>query len=513
MYLTQSLHRMVQCAPDADAAVDARTRLSWRDLQGRVARFAGALRAHGLQPGDRVAMLSTNCPDFLVYILGTFWAGGVINPVNLRWTAREIGYSLENCQTRILLVDPAFAAMLPDIRAHAPGLEHVLSLAPGADGPTLDGWIDAAAPVEDALRNGDDLAAILYTGGTTGFPKGVMLSHASLAASAFGAIISGGAPASERYLHTAPLFHIGALSGLLIALLSGSANHFLPAFDPVAVMETLPREGITELFLVPTMLRMLVDHPRFPDHDMSCVRKIRYGASSIDGGLLDRAIAAFPNADFGQAYGMTELSPIATVLGPKDHGPDARQDGRLRSAGRASAACEVRIVDPEDQELPRGEIGEIVVRGPVVMLGYWNMPEATAEALRGGWMHTGDLGRMDARGYVTVIDRLKDMIVTGGENVYSGEVENALASHPSVAAVAVIAAPDEKWGERVHAVIVLRAGADRDEAALVTHCRDRIAGYKLPRSFTFTGALPLSAAGKILKNVLRDQLSGADVNA
>lgn len=506
MYLTQSLHRMVQRAPNDAAAIDAGVTLSWVELQGRVARLAGALRQRGLQPGDRVAMLAPNCTDFLVYILGTFWAGGVINPVNLRWTAREIGYSLENCQTRFLLVDASSAAILPEIRANAPALEHVVFIGSDSQEQSLDRWIAEAAPIDDAMRRGDDLAAILYTGGTTGFPKGVMLSHGNLSASAFGAMISGGGAASPHYLHTAPLFHIGALSGLFITLLSGSTNHFLPGFEPLAVLETVSRERIDELFLVPTMLRMLIDHPRFAEHDMSSVTRIRYGASTIDGALMDRGISAFPNAGFSQAYGMTELSPVATVLGPEDHGPDAREDGRLRSAGRASAACEVRIVGPDDAELPRGEIGEIVARGPNVMLGYWGMPEATAEALRGGWMHTGDLGTMDARGYVTVIDRLKDMIVTGGENVYSGEVENALATHPAVAAVAVIAAPDEKWGERVHAVVVARDGTTPSPADLVAHCRGTLAGYKLPRGFTFMDALPLSAAGKVLKNVLRDQI-------
>lgn len=499
MYLTQCLHRSTRTSPDRVAAVDARGAMDWRSLNHRVGSFAGALRERGLTPGDRVAMLARNSNDFLVYVLGTFWAGGVINPVNLRWTSGEIGYSLQNCQTRFLIVDPEFAELVPGIREAARDLTHVIET-----GAALDAWIDAAAPIEDTLRRGDDLAAILYTGGTTGFPKGVMLSHANLAASMLGSLATQSGPAGNRYLHTAPLFHIGALSGLFIALFSGSANQFLPAFEPVAVIETLPRDAISELFLVPTMIRMVIDHPRFADCDTASVRRIRYGASSIDDSLLDRAMLAFPNAEFVQAYGMTELSPTATILGPEDHGPEARANGRLRSAGRATPTTEVRIVGPDDVELPRGQIGEIVARGPTVMLGYWQMPEATAEALRGGWMHTGDLGRMDEDGYVTVVDRLKDMIITGGENVYSAEVESALAVHADVGSVAVVALPDEKWGERVHAVIVARPGAVPDTDALVAHCRARLAGYKIPRSFAFVEALPLSAAGKVLKNVLRD---------
>ncbi|MET0373620.1 MAG: AMP-binding protein [Rhizorhabdus sp.] len=263
MYLTQCLHRMVRQAPDSLAAVDADGRLSWRDLTNRVARFAGALHEAGLQPGDRVAMLARNSTDFLVYLLGTWWAGGVINPVNLRWTPGEIGYSLENCQTRILIVDPAFASLVDDIRAASPNLRHVVQT-----GEIMDAWIERAQPMVDVLRQGDDLAAILYTGGTTGFPKGVMLSHANLAASMLGSIAAQRAPAGQKNLHVAPLFHVGALSGLLIALFSGTASHFRPAFEPLAVMEAIAQEQIDELFLVPTMIRMVLDHPRFGDFDM-----------------------------------------------------------------------------------------------------------------------------------------------------------------------------------------------------------------------------------------------------
>ncbi|MET0361913.1 MAG: long-chain fatty acid--CoA ligase [Sphingobium sp.] len=504
MGMTQALHRLVQRRADALAAADSVERLSWHALHDRVARIAGGLRQIGLQPGDRVAILSRNSVDFFAYVLGTWWAGGVINPVNLRWTAGEMAYSLEDCQTRILIVEDAFAQMIPDVLPEAAGLEHVFVIGAAPEG--MREWrafVAASEPVEDAMRGGDELAAILYTGGTTGRPKGVMLSHGNLAGSMFGALAGPNARTHDSYLHTAPMFHVGALSGVFIALYSDATHYFLPAFDPVAVLEVIHREKVAELFLVPTMLRMLVDHPRFADYDIRSVLRIRYGASPIDGGLMDRAIAAFPNAGFHQAYGMTELSPIATVLGQEDHGPEGRASGRLRTAGRATASTEVRIVDSEDREVPFGSVGEVVVRGPGVMLGYWNMPEATAEALRNGWMHTGDLGTMDKDGYVTVVDRLKDMIITGGENVYSAEVETALTTHPDVAQAAVIAAPDEKWGERVHAVVVARPGASPCADGLAAHCRQTLAGFKVPRSFDFVDALPLSGAGKVLKNELR----------
>jgi len=502
MYMTQALHRLTQQRPDAPAAVDDVETLSWRALAERTAKVAGLLQSLGLQPGDRVAMLSRNSVDFFAYILGTWWAGGVINPVNLRWSVGEIAFSLRHCESRILIVEAPFATLIPAIREQAPCLRHVLTIGIGesADQPDYRHAVAAAVPVKDTRRGGDDLAAVLYTGGTTGKPKGVMLSHGNLAGSLFGSMAFG--RAHERYLHTAPLFHIGALSGLFVALYSDTTSHFLPLFDPEAVLRAIALHAIDELFLVPAMLRMVVDHPDFASYRTASVRRIRYGASPIDAGLMDRALAAFPNAGFFQAYGMTELSPVATVLPEPDH--HDRASTRLRSAGKATPTVELRIVDVDRQELPRGAVGEITVRGPGVMLGYWDAPQATAEVLRDGWMHTGDLGRMDADGYVTVVDRLKDMIITGGENVYSAEVETALSTHPAVAQAAVIAMPDDKWGERVHAVVILRPGEAAAAEELTAHCRATLAGYKVPRSYDFVDTLPLSGAGKVLKNVLRD---------
>lgn len=509
MYLTQCLHRGARSHPEAIATIDGDRIRTWRAWHADIARFGGALRALGVQDGDRVAMLSRNSADFVDYIFGTIWAGGAINPVNVRWTPREIAYSLSNCATRVLFVDPAFAGKLDEIRSLAPGLAHVLIVG----SVEWQEWLAAATPVEDAGRSGDDLAAVMYTGGTTGFPKGVMLSHRNLVSAALGVIACPEGRTSDSFIHTAPLFHVGALAGLLMAAICGSTSIFVPAFEPLAVLAEIEKRRATEIFLVPTMMRMLIDHPEFSRFDLSSLRRIRYGASPIDLALMDRLLSLFPSMQFSQAYGMTELGPTATSLNPEDHCGAARTDGRMRSAGRATATTEVRIVGPDDQELPVGEVGEIVCRGENVMLGYWGMPEATAEATRNGWMHTGDLGRMDASGYVTVVDRLKDMIVTGGENVYSAEVENALATHPSVAMVAVIALPDPQWGEKVHAVIVPRDGCEILAGELDAHARQILAGYKVPRSFSFVEALPLSAAGKILKHVLRAEAGKEIVGA
>jgi acyl-CoA synthetase (AMP-forming)/AMP-acid ligase II len=283
--------------------------------------------------------------------------------------------------------------------------------------------------------------------------------------------------------------------------LVGSTHVIVPMFSPAEVMKAIAEHGITDALLVPTMIQMLVDDPAVGDYDLSSLLHLIYGASPISEAVLERARKVFPAVGFTQGYGMTELSPVATLLTPADHDDPALR----RSAGRAAPHAEVRIVDPDGREVPRGEVGEVVVRGDNVMLGYWNRPDDTAAAVRDGWMHTGDGGRMDDNGYVFIVDRIKDMIITGGENVYSAEVENALAKHPAVAAVAVIGVPDPDWGERVHAVVVLLPGHNATEEQLRAHCKTLVAGYKAPRSVDFVDAMPMSGAGKILKRELRKQ--------
>ena len=288
-------------------------------------------------------------------------------------------------------------------------------------------------------------------------------------------------------------------------LLSGGSNVVIQGFTPDGVAGAVQKHRVTDVLLVPTMIQMLVDHPAMKKpRDLSALKTIAYGASPISEALVDRAMAALPGVEFVQAYGMTELAPLATINPAWSHTPEGRKLGKLRSAGRASHCIELRIVDGQDQEVPRGTVGEVVVRGPNVMQGYWNKPEQTAAALKGGWMHTGDGAWMDEDGFIFIADRLKDMIITGGENVYSAEVENALAQHPAVAACAVIGVPSGEWGESVHAVVVRKPGQEVSGEVLIAHCKSLIAGYKCPRSADFVDALPLSGAGKVLKTKLRE---------
>ena len=507
MDLTQPLHKALTERPRATALVCGARRSDFATFVDRVARLAAVLRSLGVGPGDRVGMLGLNSDRYVEYLYATWWAGGVVNPVNIRWSPREVAYSLDDCDTRILLADAHFGPVALAQRGLSASLTTLLHF---GDGPAPQGMLDAealmaqAAPVADARRGGAELAAVMYTGGTTGLPKGVMLSHGNLYAGQLSANMAAARPDESVGLNMAPMFHVGG-TGLTLQLMMRLCKQVvIPAFDELAVLRAIQDERASETFMVPTMLKRLIEHPRFAEFDTSSLQLVLYGAAPIDDALLVQALAKLPRAGFCQLYGMTELSPVITALPAWCHAPD-QPAHRRRSAGRPVPIAEVRIVDTAGRPVPPGTVGEIAARGPMVMQGYWNKPDQTAEVLRGGWMHTGDGGRMDEDGFVYVVDRLKDMVVTGGENVYSAEVENAITQLPQVSMCAVLGVPDDRWGERVHAVVVLRPGEALTAEALIAHCRTLIAGYKCPRSVEFADAIPLSPAGKMLKYKLREQ--------
>ncbi|MCD2190432.1 long-chain-fatty-acid--CoA ligase [Actinomycetospora soli] len=514
MYVTQGLHRAAHETPDLPATVFGDRTRTWAQSLDRVARLAAALQGLGVASGDRVAILSLNSDRYHEALLAVPWAGGIVVPLNVRWSAAEVAYALTDADARVLLVDDALLPLVPRVRAEAPTLRHVVHV---GDGPTpegalpSEGLVEGHDPVPDAHRRGDDPFGVYYTGGTTGASKGVVLSHANLLVSALGMLATGDVMRpGGTLLHAAPMFHLADGATWLARTVLGGTHVILPSFTPGGVADAIERYRITDALLVPTMIQMLVDAPEARGADLTSLRHLVYGASPISAAVLDRATSRLPDCGFVQAYGMTELAPVATLLRPADHGVEQLR----RSAGRAAPHAEVRIVDADDREVPRGTVGEIVVRGGHVMQGYWNRPEETAAALRGGWMHTGDAGWMDDAGYVFVVDRIKDMIITGGENVYSAEVENALAAHPAVASCAVIGVPDDRWGERVHAVVVLRDGVAAPPAdELREHVAERIARYKAPRSVEYLEALPISGAGKILKRELRAARAAAPTMA
>lgn len=506
MNITHGLRRALQINPNGLATVFGERRQSWREIGARVPRLAAGIRCLGIKVGDRVAVLSLNSDRYLELYLATGWAGCVIVPLNIRWSAIENEDALRDCRADLLFVDKAFAATATTLAKALPGIK--LVYADDGDAPEgMDSYediVNRCEPIPDAMRLGSDLAGIFYTGGTTGRSKGVMLSHDNLMSNALNALGEGLFPGTATYLHAAPMFHLANGAAMYSLLLSGGSNVMIQSFTPEGVMAVMQKERVTDVLLVPTMIQMLVDHPALPSYDLSSLSTIVYGASPISEAVLDRATSALPHVQFTQAYGMTELSPIATLLHWKEHTGDARAIGRHRGAGRATFGCEVRIVDMDDKPVATGTVGEIVVRGNTVMMGYWERPDETARAVIDGWMHTGDGGYLDEHGFVFVVDRIKDMIISGGENVYSVEVENAVAQHPAVAQCAVIGIPNEEWGEHVHAIVVTKPNANASEQELIAFCKTLIAGYKCPRSIDVSQTpLPLSGAGKVLKRELR----------
>ena len=502
--LTHGITRARQIRGDATAVSSGALDLTWHAFGDRVARLAGALRSLGLGDEDRVSILAHSSHRYVETLYGALWAGGVAAPVNSRFSRAEMVEMLRDCTPRVLVADDAFlteakavAALLPD----PPVVVHAGDGPPRAGTVGYEEALAAAAPAEDAGRGGDDLACLFYTGGTTGQAKGVMLSHANLCTNALNVSAALGLGEDTCHLHSGPLFHLAAAGRVFAVTVFCGQHVVLPRFDAAEVLRAIARHRISIATFVPTMINSLLAEPDFAAHDLSSLRIISYGAAPMPETLQRRLMEALPGCGLAQSYGMTELSPVATMLTPEMHDP-AR--GRLASAGRVVANVDLRIADAEDRPLPRGEVGEIQVRGPTVMRGYWNRPDLTEAALRGGWMHTGDGGRLDEDGYLFVVDRLKDMIVSGGENVYSAEVENAIHRHPAVAECAVFGIPDPVWGEAVHAVVVPKPGQALTPAEVIAHCRGLIAGYKCPKAVEIQdGLLPRSGVGKILKGQLR----------
>ncbi|MEE4361170.1 MAG: long-chain fatty acid--CoA ligase [Pseudomonadales bacterium] len=507
MQIAQTLRRSALLHPDRTALVEGEVRLDWRSFEARVARLAGGLRSLGLAPGDRVAMLAHNSRRYVEFFYATLWAGGIAVPVNTRWADAEIRHALDDSGARILVADAAHAEMADAQHAAGAALDHrVLAEDAGIERGGWQHWerLADAEAVADAGRGYDDVACLFYTGGTTGRSKGVMLTHANIIANSLTAMLNMDIRADTVHLHVSPMFHVAGGARLFSVTLAGGTHVVLPRFEVDAFLDAIERERVTLTIIVPTMLNRLVHHPDLEARDLSSLRLLSYGASPMPEALLRAAMERLPGVRFLQSYGMTELSPVVTVLPPEFHVFEGPNAGYTASAGRPVYNADVMIVGENGTPCATGEIGEICVRGPMVMKGYWNQPELTAEALRGGYMHTGDAGYLDARGFLFIVDRIKDMIVSGGENVYSAEVEDAIYLHPDVAECAVIGIPSETWGEAVHAVVVPRAGRTLEAEQVIEHCRARIAHFKCPRSVEVRAEeLPKSGPGKILKTELR----------
>ena len=475
------------------AVADGDMRFTYRELATRCRRLARGLAAIGVERGDRVATLMANGHRYLECLFAVPAMGAVVVPLNNRLAVPEHRYILEDAAVRVLVVDETYA----DVGERLAGSVKEVLVAPR----DYEALIERSheLPFVDVAE--DELAGLFYTGGTTGAAKGVMLSHRNLVTNALHITIALGYGENDVYLHCAPMFHLADGASTYSVTWAGGTHVFVPAFEPAAVLRAIEVEHVTSTLMVPTMLSAVNGHPDVSSTDLSSMRLVLHGAAPIATELLRHSIETF-GCSFSQGYGMTEAAPLLTVLSEEEK---LVGDDRLRSAGREIAGVEVTVRRTDGSLCVAGEVGEVVARGPNFMAGYWNKPEETAAALRDGWYWSGDLGYLDDGGYLFLVDRAKDMIISGGENVYSIEVEDAVMAHPSVLECAVIGVPDEKWGERVHAAVVLKPGQLLDAKALIVHCKERIAGFKSPRSVEFLGELPRSGAGKILKRDLRDR--------
>jgi long-chain acyl-CoA synthetase len=478
---------------DRTAVVCGELRLTHRQLAARTRRLGDALvRGLGLVPGDRVAVLGANCHRYLELYLGLPAAGLVIVPINARHALPEIRYALEDAGVSLLFADRPIEG-IDDLGIRVIGL-----------GDEYEALLEGAQEVPwDDERGDADLAGIFYTGGTTGAPKGVMLTHGNLVANAFAFMACWPFSPDTNWLVVAPLFHAAGTIGALATVWAGGNHVVLGPFHPGRFLDVVEAEHVTATLVVPAMMHALaVEQERSP-RDVSSLRWLSHGSAPAALELLRRTHAAFPHADLLHIYGATETSPIVTLLPGEQHLLDGP---RAMSCGQGAIGVEVRTVDAATGAIcSPGEVGEVQVRGENVTTGYWHKPAETEAALRDGWYQTGDLGYLDEEGFLFLVDRSKDMIVTGGENVYSAEVEDALYCHPAVVEAAVIAIPHERWGEAVHAVVTVAEEATVGADELMSHCSTLIAGYKVPKSFEVrTDPLPRTAVGKILKRDLRE---------
>jgi acyl-CoA synthetase (AMP-forming)/AMP-acid ligase II len=489
--------------------IDGEYRATFGEHGQRVLRCAGALRSLGLGKRDRFAVMAANCHEYLELYHAAYLGAGIINPLNLRLAGKELDYIVRDSGTEVAFVDRHFAAAFDQAMRAASGKSPIRRTVLIGEGSTaaphdlryedLLASSDASVPDEP---DEDDAVVLMYTGGTTGLPKGVLVSQRAEMLNWYHLAMVFPIGASQVFLMPTPIFHAASMIPILALPALGGTLVLAPRFDPGETLDLMERHGVTRIGLVPTMLGMILNHPDFRPERMRSLDSLVYGASPMPEALLTRLMALFPTLELGQGYGMTESSSILTLLTPEDH----RRAGKLlRSVGRALPGVVLSIQDEAGSLLPPGQTGEVCARGGNYMIEYWKKQDATDEAFRGGWYHSGDAGYLDEEGYLYLVDRVKDMIVTGGENVYSIEVENAVSTHPAVAQVAVIGIPHEVWGEAVHAVVVLRPGAEATAEEIIAHTRASIAGYKTPKSVEFrTEPLPLSGAMKVLKRELRE---------
>ena len=517
MNISFSLDRAIALWPERTALVDGEAHFTYCQAGERVAKLAGALAARGLTKGSVAAVIAPNSHEFFEIYYACALLGAVVNPINFRLSTREVALILNDSGAVALFCHTDFSHLATGSAPECPGLAHVLWIGQGEQ-PALNtesaayeyaleaGVVDAALRAESGV---DDLAHLYYTSGTTGKPKGVMLTHGNVMFHALAAIADLGLSDADTWAHVAPMFHLADAWATFALTWVGGKHVFVPYFNSATVLAAIEHHKVTISNLIPTMLTAMINDPSVLEFDYASLRVILSGGAPIAPETVRRIVTTF-GCDYIQTYGMTETSPYLTLSLLKDHMkklPQHRQLEIKSRTGRAFIGVELKVVRPDGGEVAWDdrEVGEIIVRGPTVTPGYWQQPEATAQAIKDGWLHTGDLAVVDADGYVNIVDRIKDMIITGGENVYSTEVEHILYEHPAVLECAVIGVPDSAWGEAVKAVVVLRQGHTVDQSELIEFAKARLAHFKCPRSVDFVTELPKTGSGKITKKALKDR--------
>jgi len=492
--------------PDRTALIYGNRRLTYRQFNQRTSQMANALLHFGLQKGDRVATLLFNSHELVEVFMGAAKIGGVFTPINFRLASEEVIYLVNHSDARIFVFGEEFFSMVRNILPQLPKVERFISVGKAPFPQALEYEPLLLGSRNDEPRvavSEEDECQMLYTSGTTGKPKGAVLTHGNVLWNLINTLLAREDKEGEIALITGPLYHAAALNNhFLIRLALAGASVLMKHFDPRIFMEIIQKEKVNVISGAPAMFHLLLNLPEVEKYDASSITRCTLGASTLPDETKKKVMKLFPNAGgIYDVYGATEVSPTLTVLRAAD------SFRKTACVGPAVPFLEVRIVDSQDREVPRGEPGEIICRGPNVMKGYYKDPEGTAEALKGGWLHTGDIGRMDEEGFVYIVDRKKDMIVSGGENIYPREIEELLYHHPKIQEAAAVGIPDPLWGESVKAFVVLKAGMTLSEAEVIEYCKAHLASYKKPKVVAFIDSLPRNPSGKVLKNILRGKSS------
>lgn len=502
LVLGEVLARWARKTPDREALVFKDKRYTYSQFNERVNRLASGLTGLGIEKGDKVAVLFMNCMEIAECYFALAKLGAVAVPLNFRLAGRELQYQIDQSDSKALIFGEMFQEVVNSIRPELPKVEHYICVSQEGLEGTIDyeklvqaGSTDEPlVPVKD-----DDPAFIMYTAGTTGRPKGAVLTHKNQVMLAVNASIEGGAGQIEKQLLVFPLFHQAATGFVIIGVFRGATTVILDIPAPENIMTAIQEEKIQSVGLVPALWNWIVNHPNFKDYDLSSLEQGTTGAAPMPLELKRKIVELFPNMRLSEAFGMTETTATGTMAKHEDF--LAKQG----TVGRVTINVEIRVVDDNDNDVPAGQVGEIAYRGPTVLKEYYKLPEATAEAFKGDWFHSGDLVRQDEDGFVYVVDRKKDMIISGGENIYPAEIEEVLYTHPKVLEAAVIGVPDPEWGESVKAIVVPKQGETLTEAEVIAHCKQNLASYKKPKSVDFVDVLPRNPAGKVLKFQLREQ--------